>query len=341
MSDYLERLITSALDPVEDRAASTVVRPRRDALFERPTSGDRPTTTSPFAITRPLEEAVEQPDSLPAGLTDPHPSDDRAPHGPAWERGRPGRFIPSKAPSTPRDAPAPLTPPQPIAEAPTVPPRPAPAPGAPSASTRPPATTHETAPPATTHQTTSPGSTHTVPPDDTTAPSTPASVPAARHNSAPRARPSTPAAEQHAETMAPRHAARVPTPPPVAPPIPAQSADARPRPVSRTPPAPPAPATFDEPAPARPSPSGRQSQPAILARRSAAPSFRIEPSVEVEMRSRPEPATTIVVTIGRIEVRAPSSPPAAAPARPRQPAPRRAPTLSLDAYLDQRNGVRR
>jgi hypothetical protein len=54
-------------------------------------------------------------------------------------------------------------------------------------------------------------------------------------------------------------------------------------------------------------------------------------------RAAPPPA--IQVTIGRIEVRAVTPPPAEAPALPAGETP--APILSLDAYLAQRDGGRR
>ncbi len=63
------------------------------------------------------------------------------------------------------------------------------------------------------------------------------------------------------------------------------------------------------------------------------------PSIaEVSFQDKPQPQPVIRVTIGRIEVRATPPPPVPAP-QPR--APRPAPALSLQEYLEQRNGGER
>ncbi|HZO29739.1 MAG TPA: hypothetical protein VFH48_27500 [Chloroflexota bacterium] len=366
MSDYLERLIASSLDLGDGRDASTVVRPRRAALFETSTMGDQGVFASAFGIAPPIEETVEETVSRAVP-----PTDDRARGGPARERGeeRSGQSLPraqrgdGRAPrGVPRPSPSQAFN-QTDVEASTVVPRAAPGPDVPAASATTPSGVQGAA-----------ASAPAIPDRDSAEPTRPSGAPAERpverYRREPVHQPIVPAAEQQVESTVLRREATPRIGRPAAShgdeehqmvrsavaPAPS-SAGPMPGNVLRSAPA----VTFGEASwsaspvePAGPGErprsgkAGRAVEPAAITREGqggrssqARPSFQVEPSsVEVEARPHKEPATTIVVSIGRIEVRAPSAPPAT-PARPRQPAARWGPALSLDAYLDQRNGARR
>jgi hypothetical protein len=95
-----------------------------------------------------------------------------------------------------------------------------------------------------------------------------------------------------------------------------------------------------EPAPSRSEGALGPLAPAEPARR-ADPFPLTDPQANGDHSPARQPTTTIVVSIGRIEVRAPAAPPSAQPPRPRQPAARRGPSVSLVAYLARRNGAGR
>lgn len=315
MSDYLERLIDSSLDLGDSRDASAVVRPRRAALFERTTPGDASLFESSFETPQAIEQVAEHSPSFPSLQPDEQPAG-----GPSEERERryaersgQDRRAPRNGPRLPSDADT-VTHPGVPHPAPTLSHGPA-SPVAPFAA----------------RETTGP--TRSAPPQAGAPPRSPAGAPVERRDQDPARRPSSPAFEQHVESVLSRPDAVEATAPPIAGHAGQQRRDVRVRPAPSSSGEPPG--HVERPRAERP---GRLVEPSIRAPRTAGPSIRIEPGwAEMEARPRQEPATTIVVSIGRIEVRAPSSTPAA-PARPRQPAARRGPALSLDAYLDRRNG---
>jgi len=365
MNDYLDRLIDSSLDFGDGRDASMVVRPRRAALFERTAPGDQDLLASPFEIALPVEEIVEE--SVSSAVP---PSDDRAALGPAWAHGRRYAERSGQDGRAPRRVPLPPTS-HPFDQlddaAPRVVPRTAPTPRLPPASDAMAPAAQETMAPAP-----AAGIQEGAPPTP------PAYGAAERRGQEPVRRIAAPA-ERLAGAVVPRGGSAGRDFSAAASQGGTEVSAARSQPVASAPESPPHPTTsasFGEKTgstmsrifgdagqsassaeaarpveraragragwPVEPSVNaGRAGEPAVVSRRPAGASFQIEPSsVSVEARPRQEPATTIVVSIGRIEVRAPSAPPSK-PARPRQPAARRGPALSLDAYLDQRSGMGR
>lgn len=166
------------------------------------------------------------------------------------------------------------------------------------------------------------------------APSRPGAISPAATDEAPPARRSFEPTVSHRPQLATAPSAPAVEVSPAPPVIPHQ-AEVRRDPVTQTP----GPRT-DQPAEVEPAPSADTQPPAVPPTREIpVEPTPIRPMADGPARQRREaqPAPTIRVTIGRIEVRATTPPTPKPPPRPA----RREPTVSLDQYLEQRNGGHR